>query len=153
MARVRIKTQNPKDPRRKLKLLEILSSNEIYATKIIETKDAFIILTNNEDDPDRIFNGTTDTQLQENQSMPQIPPELQDQRSVKVFSVDSHIYNHDEQEKKDAIMTKHNFTSNEIDNIVKIPKPRIIKITIKTQTSKKATEQGLLMFSMSILSH
>lgn len=50
MARVKIKTNNSRDPRKKIKLLEILSKNYIYATRNIQTNDGFVVLTNSEAD-------------------------------------------------------------------------------------------------------
>lgn len=76
MARVRIKTPNVKDPRMKQKLLDIMSSSEVYVFNIIEANDAFVIITNSETDLDRIFNGQTDTLLEQDQFSPQLPPEL-----------------------------------------------------------------------------
>lgn len=43
MARVKIKTESTKEPNRKLKL-KILSTNEIYVTRIITIADAFIVI-------------------------------------------------------------------------------------------------------------
>lgn len=76
MARVRIKTPNVKDPRMKQKLLDIMSSSEVYVVNIIEANDAFVIITNSETDLDRIFNGQPDTLLEQDQFSPQLPPEL-----------------------------------------------------------------------------
>lgn len=50
---------------------------------------------------------------------------------------------------KKEIMNKNSFALNEIDTIMKFPKSRTLKTTLKkTQIAKKATEQGLLMFAM-----
>lgn len=64
MTRVKLKTDNPKDSSRKLKLLEILSSCEIYVVRIIPAADALIILTNSEKDLDKLFSGSTDLALE-----------------------------------------------------------------------------------------
>lgn len=60
-------------------LLELLLTNDVYVTRIIETKDAFIILISNDNDLDCIFNGNTDTELENNHFCSQLPPELKAQ--------------------------------------------------------------------------
>lgn len=66
MASVKIKADNCRDPRRKQKLLEVLSINEVYLVKIIETRDGYVTLTNTDQDLNKIFNGTTDMKLEQN---------------------------------------------------------------------------------------
>lgn len=154
MARVKIRTGNPKDPRLKQKLLEILSTHDVYVTKIIETRDAFVILTNTDQDLDKIFNGTTEGKLEENNFFPQLPPALQSQRSVMIFNVDQYIYDHHEADMEQEITEKNRFTQGEINTLFKFPKSRTIKITFnKTQIAKKTTEVGLRLFAMSIPPH
>lgn len=51
MEKIKIKINNANE-QKKLKLLEILSSNEIYATKIITVSDGFIVLTASEQELD-----------------------------------------------------------------------------------------------------
>ena len=103
MARVKIKSENSKEHRRKQKLLEILSTNEIYVTKIIDNRDGFVIITSNEQELDKILNGTTDQILEDNNFSPQLPPELQAQRSIMIFNVDQYIYSHSAEEMKQEI--------------------------------------------------
>lgn len=62
MTRVRIRTDNSKNPRRKQNLLEILSSCEIYVVRIIPATDTFIIITNTKNDLDKIFDGSTNAE-------------------------------------------------------------------------------------------
>lgn len=154
MTRVKLKSDNSKDPRRKLKLLEILSTNGIYANRIIVTPDAFIVLTNDETDTDKLFNGVTDQILTSNGFTPQIPPELKAKRTITIFNVDSHIYNNETGDMQEEIMSKNAFTENQISDIFKIPRTKIIKITFNnTNIAKKVAENGLKMFSMSIPQH
>ena len=52
---------------------------------------------------------------------------------------------------EEELVSENNFLNDGIDNIFKIPKTRIIKITFNSSiTAKKATEHGLLAFHMSI---
>lgn len=64
MARVKIKSENTRDERRKIELLELLATKEIYAVKIIPTTDAYIVITDSEADQDKIFDGVTDKDLE-----------------------------------------------------------------------------------------
>lgn len=59
MARVKIKSQNAKDPARRTQLLEALSRSKLYITRIIPTEDGFSTLTNNDEEMDKIFNDAT----------------------------------------------------------------------------------------------
>lgn len=150
MARVKIKSSNPKDPRRKTKLLEILSTNDIYVTRLIPTNDGFIILTSNENELDKIFNNTTDKQLERNEFSPQMPPQLSANRSVLLFKVDNHIFENSESSIKEELQNQNEWVG-EITQIYKFPRGNIIKVTFnETQKAIKALDNGLKMFSMKI---
>lgn len=95
MARVKIKSLNSKDQRRKAKRLEILSKNDKYVTRILPINDGFIIVTINKTELDKIFNNITDKELGEHDFVPQVPPQLKANRSGLIFKVDNHIYNKD----------------------------------------------------------
>lgn len=152
MARVKIKTHNSKDPRRTTKLLEILSCNDVYVTKLIPVNDGFIILTSSNDELDKIFNNTTDKKLEENDFLPQIPTELTSNRSVLIFRVDNHIHGNTERNIKEEI-EHHNEWVGDI-KVVKFGKDNTIKITFSDTTkAKKAQETGLKLFSMRIPSY
>lgn len=154
MVRVRIRSNNSKDPNRKLQLLQLLSENEIYVNRIIVATEAFIIITNEESDLDRLFNGVTDRYLQNSGFTPVMPPELKAKRSIIIFNVDSHIYNNEVEEMISEIMDKNAYTNNQVTDLLKIPRTKMIKITFtRTSIAKKATETGLRMFSMSIPTH
>lgn len=154
MAKVKIKTTNPKEERKKLKLLEILSRNDVYATRIITIADGFVTITNEESDLDKIFDGKTDQQLIRDGFTPMIPPELKAQRSIKIFNVENTIYDHDTEEMITEIMERNPFTNNQIQEIEKPPRSKMLKITFTTTNiAKKAAEQGLKMYLMSIPPH
>lgn len=150
MARVKIKTANSKDPRRKSKLLEILSTNNIYVTRIITVNDGFVVLTDSDSDMDRIFNNKTDKELKEKDFQPQIPPQLKANRSIKAFRVDSYIYNHTEDAIIQELTEKNEWVGN-ITQLYKFPNSNILKITFdESSKALKAQETGLLLFSMRI---
>lgn len=112
MARVNIETVNAKDPRKTLKLLEILQCNDIYATRLIPVHEGFVVLTGSEDELDKIFNNSTDKKLQEKNFFPQIPPELIANRSVFLFRVDSLIFENNEEDMKTEIEKKNEWVGN-----------------------------------------
>ena len=154
MALVKIKSQNTKDPVRRFTLLEILSKNDIYATKIIPIVDGFIVLLSNDNEMDKIFNNKTNKELEANQFFPQIPAELRGNRSVMIFNVDQHIYGNKEDTIKEEIMARNLWTTGIIDQLYKFPASKTIKITFnQAALAKKTIEKGLLLFSMSIPSH
>lgn len=151
MAKVKIKSSNSKDPRIKNSLLEILSRNDIYATRLISIPDGFVVLTWNEQDLDKIFNSTTNVQLEEEGLTPIIPLELKANRSVIILNVDTHIYSNNESDIMEEIMNKNDWAKENITNLVKFPNSQILKITFKQSSqAKKAQTAGLRLFSMSI---
>lgn len=63
-----------------------------------------------------------------------------------IFNVDIHIYSNDEDAMKEEIMARNSFTDIEIDEFIKFPRTRIMKITFKkTQIAKRATEQSVCL--------
>lgn len=65
MDRVNIKVEDSNDPRRKGKLLGILSHSKIFGTRTIPVSDRYIILTENDEELDTIFDNKTDTKFKE----------------------------------------------------------------------------------------
>ena len=153
MARIKFKSPSPKDPDRLNLLLEILSRNDIYATKLFPIADGFIATTETDTEIDKIFNGTIDKELQEKQFTPLIPPELKAHRSVLVFKIEDHIYENSEENILYELQEKNPWISG-ITNVAKFSRGRGLKITFaETITAKKAQEKGLLLFSMRIPSY
>ena len=150
MPRVKIKSPTPKDPGRLNLLLQILSLNNIYATRIINTSDGFAVVTDDEKDLDKIFDGTTDRNLEDEDFEPLVPPEHRANRSVLVFKIDDHIYQQDEDDITTEILTQNDWIRG-ITYTEKFKKGRGLKITFSdTTTCKKVQENGLLLFSMRI---
>ena len=150
MARIKIKSVSSKDPARHNKLLEILSKNEIYATKILPVPDGFVVITEHESELDGIFNNITDQELIRNQYTPLIPPELKAHRSVLIFRIDDHIYGNDEESIQTELQEQNSWITG-ISNVSKFQRGRGLKITFtETISAKKAQEKGLLLFSMRI---
>lgn len=63
MARIIIRSASSKDLNILKLLLEVLSKNGIFATKIIPVADGFVVLTENDSELGKIFNSTTDQEL------------------------------------------------------------------------------------------
>ena len=119
MVTVKIKTNN-NDGIRHLKLLEILSKHDIYATKLIQTNDGFAIVIAEHTDLDRLFNNVTDQTLLKENFSPHIPPQLKANRSVLLTNVDSHISENEQDDVKDEIL-KHNEWVTNITRVHKFP--------------------------------
>ena len=153
MARIKIKSGSSKDPDRLNQLLELLSKNDIYATKILPAPDGFVVVTENEAELDRIFNNTTDKELINNQFTPLIPPELKAHRSVLIFRIDDHIYNNNEESILQELQEQNQWITG-IASVSKFTRGRGLKITFTdTIVAKKAQEKGLLLYSMRIPSY
>lgn len=74
MKRVKIRTNNSRDPERKRKLLEHLSKNYIYVNMIFVASEGFTVYTNTDGDLDRLFNEITDKYLENKGFTSIIPP-------------------------------------------------------------------------------
>ena len=153
MARVRIKKLNPREST-KSKLLEILSTNLIYATTIIATPDSYIVLTETDKDIDTIFQQKCQEELKENNFEPILPPELRAKRTIILFNVDDYILSHNDEDIKDELTQENGWLNEGIESIFRIPRTKILKLCLnETTTAKAATEKGLLAFHMSIPSY
>ena len=107
MPRVKIKTSDSKDPRKKNSPLESLSKNDIFITKLIALPDGFVVITSDEQDLERIFNPATIKDLSSKDLHPLIPPELKANRSVIITNVDQHIYSNNEDDIISEIKNKN----------------------------------------------
>lgn len=153
MAKVKIKAKNSKQVETKNKLLCMLSKHDIYATRIIPNSDGFIVLTLNDTDLDKIFDGTTNTDLTNNGFTPLIPPQLRANRSVVIFKTDIHIFQNTEEDMTKEIEEKNEWIG-KVTQIYKFPKGNTIKITFSsTAKAKKAQDVGLKLYSMRIPSY
>ena len=153
MARVKIKCTDARDPRRSNKILEILAINDVDVTKLVPTFEGFWAVLSTESELDKIFNNKTDKFLQQNNFYPQVPPELNANRSVLLFRVDNHIYHNTESEIKEEIEKKNEWVGDLI-KVHKFPEANIIKISFdETNKALKAMESGLKMFFMKVPQH
>lgn len=77
MARIKIKTrENLKERRTKLKLLEFLSSCNVYATTLLEAHDGYIVTTANDHEVDKILDPQATNKLSDSGFTPVPPQEL-----------------------------------------------------------------------------
>ncbi len=154
MTRIRIKHSNPKEKRWKQRLLEILASNEVYVTKILQTEEGFVVLSQSDEDTDKIFNIQCANQLTNDGFTAFMPPELKAKRSVILFRVDDIIYNKDEQDIKEEIHGNNYWAASEVETIFKFPKSNTLKVTFhQTRLAQKAKDTGLLLYNLKIPSH
>ncbi|MPC38830.1 hypothetical protein E2C01_032346 [Portunus trituberculatus] len=153
MLRVKIKTKDSKDPRRHSILLQILSNNDIFITKLIPVNDGFVVITSTDEDQDKIFLIQIAKSLEEHKLYPQLPPELRAKRSIIIFNVDPYIYNNTEEEITEELKQQNPWISN-INNVFKFPNSKTIKSTFdQAALALKASDQGLRLFHMSIPKH
>ena len=153
MPKVKIKHAEPNN-QAKITLLRTLSENLIYATRIISTQDGFVVLTRSDADVDLIFQTAIYDQLQENGFKPILPPELRAKRTILIFNTDENILKNKEEEILEEFLAENHWMSSGIENIYKIPRTKIMKVTFKdTIVPKKATEIGILGYNMCIAPH
>ena len=153
MPKVKIKHPNPNETN-KLTLLRALSENLVYATRIIIVRDGYVVITRTDEDVDLIFRGKTYKELNDLNFKPILPPELKAKRTVIIFNTDDEILKHTEQDIAKEFIAENPYFHGGIDNVFKIPKTKLLKITFNdTTVAKKATEQGILGYCMSISPH
>ena len=155
MGRIKIKHENSDDKIYKIKLLQILSINNIYATKIFNAHDGFVVLTNSDEDVENIISKNVAKELKEADFDPITPPELKAKRSVILLKVDDHIYSNEKNKIKEEIAEHNDYiTLEDIEDIIKFPKSNTIKLIFQqSSTAKKARNAGIKLFSMSIPHH
>ena len=150
MARVKIKCGDARDPRKSHKILEILALNDVDVTKLLPVHDGFVAVLSSEGELDKIFNNKTDKFLQEDNFFPQVPPELNANRSVLLFRVDNHIYSNNEQAILEETQNKNDWVGDLV-KVYKFPDMNIIKISFdETSKALKALECGLKMFNLKV---
>ncbi len=81
MARVKIKTHNANEPRRKTTLLKILSNTDIYPTNIIPTQHGYVVISSHKQQ-EKIFQDPIKNEFQQHEFTPVTPPELKAKRTV-----------------------------------------------------------------------
>ncbi len=99
MPRVKIKHPDTSQERRLL-LLRTLSENIIYATRIINAQDGFIVLTRSDEEIDKIFQEKVFQELKKNNFQAVLPPELKAKRTILTFNTDDFIFHHKEIEEE-----------------------------------------------------
>lgn len=153
MAKVKIKAKNSRQPETINKLLSLLSKHDIYATRVIPNNDGFVVLTYNDSELDKIFDGTTNNDLINNGFTPIIPLQLRANRSVVIFKVDNHIYQHPEDDMITEMEGKNEWIE-KITQVYKSQQSNTLKITFSTtREAKKAQEVGIKLYSMRLPSY
>ncbi len=95
------------------------------------------MLTRNDDEIDKIFQDKIVQDLKKNDFQPVLPPELKAKRTAIIFNTDDFIYNHTEKEMEDELLANNAWMNEGIDNIFKIPRTKIMKITFKEAAAAK----------------
>lgn len=154
MARIKVKYRNPSEETKR-NLLHILSEQDIYVSKIVQTHDGFAVITSSESEADTMFEPTCLSALEEEGYSPVLPQDRKAKRSILLCSVDHHIKQHSEAEIKAEIYRANEFTDNLIEDVFKFSDPNpIIKVTFsQLAPAKKSMEQGLKLFNMRIPRH
>lgn len=153
MARIKIKHPSPTD-QAKRNLLYILSKREVYATRVEQVRDGFVIITSTEAETDTLFKPPCLEELKGESFEPILPPDQQAKRAILCFGVDDYIKGHTEAEIKEEIYRANDFTEGRIESVQKFDRQPIIKIIFtETAPALKCKEHGVKMFNMRIPHH
>lgn len=153
MARIKVKHRSP-SASIKLNLLRLLAENEVYATKIIETRDGFAVITSTEKEADNLFGSDCVTALASEGFTPVLPPDQKAKRTILLFGVDDYITRHSKEEITNEIYRTNDFTTNNIEDVIRLEGKNIIKVIFsQTAPAQKSKEQGLKMFNMRVPPH
>lgn len=153
MASVKIKHPT-KTHQTQFTLVQVLSSQDVFASSIIEVRDGYVVLTENYADIEQIFTPEITQALQDHDFSPVFPPELRARCTGLFFNLDNHIKGNSVEDIKEEIYDNNNSTRDDIKYIIKVPRSRIMKIVFKQSTTATwSTEQGMKMFHMRIPSY
>ena len=119
MARIKIKTREPPDRDKKLRLVELLCTAQIQITKVHEAPDGFALILYNEDQADKIFESKIKTALGKDGFIPILPADMRVKNYVIVTRVDGIIFTRSEEEIKDEIVSKNSWINDDLDNVFK----------------------------------
>ena len=148
MAQVRIKHARPKDLAVRRRLLHLLAP-EVRVTQLIPARDAIIVITASTKDADSIFSTGKLENLEKEDFSALMPHNLRTHRTVICTKLDDLVYDNNLEDIK-AEVEKHQAWT-KVQDVYKFPRTNTLKITFKdTEMAKKANENGLLMFYMSV---
>lgn len=148
MGRVKFKHPRGGEITVRHKLLGILAG-QVQVFRLFPANDGVVVITNNDGDVDAIFRSDIQEKLEKEGFTALMPPELKSQRSVICFGLDDIAYDHSPQEIRAELEAQQDWLK--ISEIYKFQKTNTIKITCASSAiAKKATENGILMFYLSI---
>lgn len=151
MGRVKIKHPRPKEITTRRELLGILAPS-VRVARLIPTWDGVAVVTASDKDTDTIFKDEVLKALLEGGFNPLLPPELKAQRTVLCFQLDELICEHTAEGIQEEIERSNGWAK--VAEVYKFPRSSTVKITFRSsEMSKKATDNGILMFSMSVPPH
>ena len=112
---------------------------DIRVYRVIELLDRFVVLTWTDDNQGKIFDRKCRNNLENERFSPILSPELR-----------AKPHGNTEKDIKEELMEQNTWIERGIENIFKFPKSKMIKITLKSSVSQKASSYALLAFNVSI---
>lgn len=150
MARIKLKHPRPKIRSSKDDLIRTLGKFEIYATRIFETENGFVVTTKDDQDTDLFFDSRTQEELGSYGFTSVTPPELKAKKSILLFKVDDYVYEKRVEDIKSELEEKNPWAKDQVEEVFKFEKSNTLKITFKqTKSAIKAADTGLVMFNIS----
>lgn len=153
MAKIKIKTK-VKNHHIKNQLLEILASNDVFATNVFETRDGYSVTLLRQEEQEVIFAAECQAALTSKGFSTVTPPDLKSKRTILMFNCPEEVTRHEANDIKEEIHRVNPFTINLIEEVSKFHGKPIIKIIFKQiNAARKAQEAGIRLYNMSIPPH
>ncbi len=143
MPRGKIKCRGTPSTEKKLKLIEILFSNEIHITKVFVANEGFGLHLLNDEHVDKVFYRDIKEALVKENFTPILPPEKKVKRSVIVTRLDDVIYNdHEANDIAFEMEARNPWLEGDIEQIFMFPNLPTVKIIF--------TQSDFLAFNISV---
>lgn len=153
MAKIKIKAKE-KNRHFRDQLLQILASQNIFATNVYEARDGYVVTLLRQDELETIFSAECQAALNNHDFSSVTPQNLKAKRTILMFNCPEEVTRHTENEIKTEIYRVNEFTTDMIEEITKFKGKPIIKINFKQiSVATKAQETGIRLFNMSIPPH
>ena len=146
MAKVKIRANN-NSSELKGKLLQLLVTHSVRATKLLPVSDGFVCFCASPVDADQIFAAETYSSLITGDFEPVMPQQLRALRTILLHILDDYIVQHTSKEMELEIASSNRWCV--VKEVIKIPNSKLVKVVLQSsEMSDKCTKKGLLMFNL-----
>lgn len=144
--KTKVKNQHQRD-----QLLHLLASQDVYITSIIEARDGYAITSMKQEEQDTIFSPECQTALAIKDFCIVTPPDLKPKKTILMFNCPNEVTRNSYKDIKNGIFRVNLFTTNNVEEIYKLPDKPILKVMFKQASiAQKAQETGMRLYNMPI---